>query len=300
MKLTNVLNNSLKEMGVSPEEISSINESTTSSDITSFASQVGILIKEKFKTSLPYELCDVQPLNTPTGNIFILTKENESGTKWKFVVKKATVTSESKSASTGFTQETWQDLQAMFGEDANDVCANLLSKVSGSVETSDFLTFIGTNAKSLPALVASSYEHIFTEIGKAISKINQKTFRTMEAWAIVPSAVSGNYLADPNYFLSDALDTTSQYLMYKFGKTKIYINPDATDTNVYVGVNGKEPGTSSVVFSPYQYTVSPAIDPDSGQNNLFVFNRFAITMNPLHVTDNEMLYKFAVTMPFEG
>jgi hypothetical protein len=294
MKLSNVLKSSELAMGF---DATNITEST-SADIATFAAQVGILIKEKFKTSLAYELSDVQPLATPVGNVFSLSKVNTSGTSWKFAVINTAVTAVTKNADTGFTNEAWQDFQAMFGEDANDICANVLSKVSADVETDDFIEFVKNNSKTQPPLVAQTYEHVFTEIGKAIATMNQKTFRTMDAWAIVPAALAGNFLIDPNYFLSDALDTKSQFLIYKFGKTKIYTNPDSTDTNVYVGLNGQEPGTSSVIFSPYQYTISPTEDYDTGAHNLFVFNRYGITLNPLSVTGNEMLHKFALTMPF--
>jgi hypothetical protein len=295
LKLSNVLKNSQSAMGF---DASKINESTGTSDIATFAAQVDILIKEKFKTSLAYELADVQPLATPVGNVFSLTKVNTSGNSWKFKVINTPVTAVTKYADTGFTNEAWQDLQAQFGEDANDICANVLSKVSADVETHDFLTFVKNNSKVMPALVAQSYEHVFTTIGNAIVSMNQITFRTMKAWVILPSAIAGNFIADPNYFISDALDTKSQYLIYKFGNTKFYINHDNTDQNVYVGLNGDEPGTSSIIFSPYQYTISPATNPDSGQNTLFVFNRYAITLNPLSVPGNEMLYSFALTMPF--
>ena len=300
MKLTTVLENSLKGMGIESGTLDNINESTTSSDIATFASQVGEMISQKFKTSLAYEVCEVQPLKTPVGSIFILTKENQTGNKWKFVVEKTPVEAVSRTANTGFTNETWQDINAMFGADANDACANILAKVSASVETSDLMDLISDNAVDMGALTAESYEHVFTKIGEAISKINQKTFRTMEAFAIVPTKLAGNLIIDPNYFVSDSLNTSSMFLQYKFGKTKVYINPDTTDTNIYVGVNGVEPGTSSIVFSPYQYTVSPAVDPDTGVNNIFSFNRYALTVNPLHKSGDEMLYKFAVTMPFES
>ena len=302
MKLSTVLENSIKGMGIESGSLENINESTTSADIATFASQIGALIKKKYKTSLAYELCDVQPLNTPVGKVFILDKElqDEVTNKWKFTVKQTTVEAATKTANTGFTNEAWQDLNAMFGEDANDTCANVLAKVSASSETTDLLALLNDNAVSLGNIAASSYEDIHTYVGTAISKINQKTFRTMEAFALVPAKMAGQYIIDPNYFVTDSLETTSQYLQYKFAKTKIYVNPDTEDMNIYVGVNGREPGTSSVIFSPYQYTVSPAIDPDTGINYLYVFNRYGITMNPLHTEDDPMLYKFTFTLPFES
>lgn len=298
MKLSTVLSNSLKSMGVESGKIEDINESTTSADISTFASQVGALIKKKYKTSLAYEIAEVQPLNTSIGKIFALTKTNTSGNTWKFVIADTPVTAVTKKADTGFTNEAWQDINAIYGEDATDVCSNILAKVSGAIETSDVIEMCKNNSTDIGAIVAQSYEHVFTQIGNAISKMNQVSFRTMEAFAIVPSSLAGNFIVDPNYFVSDSLNTSSMYLQYKFGKTRIYVNPDTTDNNVYVGLNGTEPGTSSIIFSPYQYTISPATDPDTGITNLFVFNRYGITMNPLHTVAEPMLYKFAVTMPF--
>ncbi len=118
----------------------------------------------------------------------------------------------------------------------------------------------------------------------------------MNAWVVVPAKAAGYAFVNPNHFLSDSLDTKSQNLVYKFGRTKFYTNPDPLDTNVYIGVNSEVPGHSSLIFSPYQYTASTAVDADTGATNVFLFNRYAVTLNPLHVLNNEMIYKFALTI----
>ena len=297
MTLDTVLKNSLTEMGVPLEQQIMITESdpsVTSADISTFASQVGGLIKTKYKTSLVYDICEIQPLTTPVGSIFTLAKTNVSGTNWKFYVKRTAVETVSKPISSGFTNEVWQDFQAQFGKDANDMCASILGSVSASVETTDLMNLIKANALAYGSVLADKLEVGYGLVGECIAKMNQNTFRTMSAWVIMPASIIGNIITNPNYFLSDSLDTKSNFLMYKFGLTRYYVNPDPLDLTIYVGLNGKEPGTSSVIFSPYQYTTSIAVNQDTGNSNIFVFNRYAITVNPLHVLGDEMIYSINV------
>jgi len=295
-KLSKVLENSLAEMGTSLQDYTAITESKdgASNSIDSFASMIGKMIEEKYKTSLAYEICDVQPLTTSTGSIFTFKKVLVSGTKYKFTVTKTPVETVSKPVNTGFTTEAWEDMKAQYGKDANDVCASIFGSISGSNETTDLMTLVKANALALPSGASTDNDEVFERIGEAIVKINQKTFHSMDAWVIAPASIAGYMLLNPNHFLSDSLDTISTHLVYKFGRTKIFINPDSTDLNCYVGVNAKDPGHSSVIFSPYQYISSTAVDVDTGNTNVFLFNRYALTVNPLHVAGNEMLYKFAV------
>lgn len=66
-------------------------------------------------------------------------------------------------------------------------------------------------------------------------------------------------------------------------------------TMAYVGIKDTEnPSKSSAVFSPYETQISPVTDPQSGNVNFHIFNRYAITPSPLSVLNNEMLYKFNI------
>lgn len=285
--------NSLKAMGVSEEKLNTILESTDSGDIEGFAAQIGEMINELYKTSLAYEICDVQPLSTPTGSIFTMKKTQVSGNSYKAVVTKTPVETTNHPVDTGFTKEAWDDLASQFGKDANKVAASIFGAMSGGIESSSVIDVIKANAAALSN--AANPDEMFQRVGEAIVKINQKTFHTLNAFVICPPKVAGYILVNPNHFLSDSLDTKSQNLMYKFGRTKFYVNPDATDNNVYIGVNSEEPGHSSLVFTPYQYTSSTTTNPDTGSTNVFLFNRYAVTLNPLHTTGYEMLYKFGLT-----
>lgn len=84
-------------------------------------------------------------------------------------------------------------------------------------------------------------------------------------------------------------------MVAKVGRTKFFLNPDPTSSVCYVGLcDQRDPSKSSAVFSPYVSEVVQTTDYDTGEDSYHIFNRFAITASPLHVTDNEMLYKFTV------
>jgi hypothetical protein len=70
---------------------------------------------------------------------------------------------------------------------------------------------------------------------------------------------------------------------------------NTADTNVYVGLKDtSNPSKSSAVFSPYVSSIVDVQSPDSGASAYHIFNRYAITASPLHVVDNEMLFKFTI------
>ncbi len=167
-----ILKNSLTAMGSSLEEFEAFNESTGESDIASFASQIGAMIEEQYKTSMAYEICDIQPLTTPTGSIFSFTKNLVSGHKYKFTVSKTTVEVENYPIDTGFTKEAWDDLDAQFGKDANKVASSIFGAMSGSNETNSVMTVIKANAVSTGT--AASTDEMWVKTGEAIAKINQK------------------------------------------------------------------------------------------------------------------------------
>jgi hypothetical protein len=53
-------------------------------------------------------------------------------------------------------------------------------------------------------------------------------------------------------------------------------------------------GRGCAVFSPYQNEITDAIDWKTGQSVYFIWNRYAITISPLHSPENPMLMSFEV------
>ena len=100
----------------------------------------------------------------------------------------------------------------------------------------------------------------------------------------------------------------------RIGRTDFYINPfpntssqfttdfdyayeseSSAEVNYcYVGLKSKTAGNSSIVFAPYTYESQYISDPDTGNMNLIVRNRYDIQTSPLHepLTNNSMIHKF--------
>lgn len=276
----------------------SINEGTSESDIASYEDIIGRLIQEKSVSSLAYQICEVQPINSAAAAIFV-AKESETKTGNIEIVKQATSMIK-EYINTGFTKETYDDINYMFpGQRSDDIISGLLKSLSDEKENAKLLTKLGSIAgvySSLTLSAINNSETVVFEVSKRVAevvlKINQKRFRTLQGYAILPRNLASAFLA-----MGFFNESNSGLLVAQHGKIKYFVNPDETVTDVYVGVVDKSKiGNSSLVFSPYQYILVKSTNSDSGDMKMHLIDRFAITKNPLGTTANPMIYKFAVSI----
>ena len=95
--------------------------------------------------------------------------------------------------------------------------------------------------------------------------------------------------------LSDTSSTES-LLVADFGLMKYYLNPDYNSDTVYVGLRSAEdPFCSSGFFGDYGSQLQTIKDPDTANDVIVVYNRFGLTMNPIHSENNPLLCKFKFT-----
>ena len=278
----------------SVEAYKMLNEATSETDLASYEQIIGRLTESKYKTSLSYLVCEVQPLQQNSGAIFVA--KNNSG---DIEIIKKTIELVKKTASTGMSQETYQDIKSMFpGNYGDTLIANMLLGVSDKEENTVLISKLASVATASTALTLSSpnnSEVVLFEVGKKVAElilqINALDYKTLEGYAILPRSIAAAYLS-MGYFNVKELDAQDLYVG-KHGKISYFINPDPSVTKVYVGVKTAELGKSSLIFTPYQYILQKATDADSGNDKMFMINRFAITENPLSVTD-KMIYSFDV------
>ncbi len=275
-------------------ENSTIHESIDMAQTDEIVSAVAV---QKYKDSLAYQICDVQPIHGPTGAVFAL--------KWdgtKTFLKRNNVTVEDDAVyNTGFTLEAIQDIQAQFGKNAVDFVSRVFAGISNTNENTKLLQKMDAIAKNTGVLTltdAGNAETTFFEVAKRVSEsilgINTTaTYRSMDAFVVLPISVASALLGLGVYFNADE-DKEAGLFLGRVRRTKYYVNPDVNSTTCYVGVNPQTPGGSSLVFSPYQHTIMSAVDPDTAQVNLFVVNRYAITQNANDTVGNEMLHKFDI------
>lgn len=280
-------------------------EDTTGAEAPNIASTDSILsVREMFEQALLHslgrEIFPVIPTIGPTAGLFNIRK-NASSNKFELVRNDVEVYP-STSINTGLTREVVQDIQSQYGKEATKVIGTLLRGLANAQENTKTLEFLESKSKAYTDLTLSdslnaevNLFEITQRAHELILKMNNKNTRTYGAYVVVPAIPLGGLMGLPAY-VDNKEDIGHDLFITQIGKTRFYLNPDSTSTKAYVGlVDFTNPSKSAAIFSPYVSTIVEATDPDTGNDNYFIFNRFAITESPLHVTDDEMMYKFNVT-----
>ena len=271
------------------------NVASTDSNIT-----VGQMFQQTSLPSLGRSIFEVIPTQGPTSGFFNLRKK--AGTNNFELVRRNVEVFPSESIATGLTQEVVQDIRSQYGVNANAVIGKLLRGLANEQENARTLEFLEANAKSEAALTLTApknAETITFEIGQKVHelilKANTKNQRTYDSWAVIPYKQAASFAALNNYVGGMKKDEAGLFIS-QIGNTKFYMNPNAASTTAYVGLRDfGNPNVSSGIFSPYMEDVIEATNPDTGNPSYFIFNRFAIAASPLHVTDDEMLFKFNIS-----
>lgn len=252
--------------------------------------------------SLAKQIFSVIPIYGPTGGLFNIRKK-AAANEFELVRREVSVVSPSASIPTSITLEAIQDLRAQFGKEADNVIGQLLRGLANDQENTATLAFL--NAQSLDGIdlnlsnslnAETNLFEITQRVNELVLQINSNTLRTYEAYAVIPFKPIAGIMALHNYAGGKNLDETGLFVAH-FGQTKYYVNPDATSTKAYVGLKDtNNPSKSSGIFSPYQSQVMTGIDPATGNSTYNIYNRFAITASPLHVTGNEMFHMFDIIL----
>ena len=282
-------------MNIEQLKENSLNESVTSADIAQTDEIISSIIEQKQLDSLAYQICDVQTIHGPTGAQFSL-QYNDG----KVILLRNNVQVEDDAVqNTGFTLETIQDIQSQYGKNAIDFIGKTFSAISSTEENKKLISKIqalavgdDTITLSAPNNAETMVFEISQKVSEEVMAMNSKTYRTMDSFVILPIKGAASFLAVGSYF--NDTNNASGLFVGKKGRTQYYVNPILGDDNVYIGLNGKLPGNSSLIFSPYQHTLITAQDPDTGNTNVFNVNRYAITENSLSTAGNEMLRKFSL------
>lgn len=287
--------------------LKAMNEDTTGAahpDVATTDENLSIdgIFQQTDMPSLGRQIFSVLPMTGPTAAIFNIKTDKTDPQDIKAVLLRNEVeVYPSESLPTGITQEAIQDIRAQYGIEANNVIGTLLRGLANDQENERTLEFLDAQALADTALQLSdslnaevNLFEITQKVHETILKINNNHYRSYEAFAVIPATALGGVMALTGYVGGED-DSGNELLIAEIGRTKFYLNPDPTSTTAYVGLkDSRNPSRSSAVFSPYASQIVEAVDPDFGDVHYRIFNRFAITASPLHVTDDEMLYKFNV------
>ena len=248
--------------------------------------------------------------NGPLAGIFTLTDshfttDNYDRNKQKLILKRSNLTSfPSKPIMTELTVEAVHDLEAMYGENtARTYIAKMLRGLCNHYENEKTLEFLENNAVETPALSisdAANAETMMFEITLRVQqlalKMNSKRKRTFSAYAVIPYKYVASIMTTFAYNTAKNTSNTESLLVADFGLMKYYLNPDYESDTAYVGLRSAEdPFCSSGFFGDYGSQLQTIKDPDTANDVIVVYNRFGLTMNPIHSENNPLLCKFKFT-----
>jgi hypothetical protein len=310
--------------------INNLNESTDSGDILSYPQLLQKLIIEKYQTSLLYQICDVFPLKSTLGRLYVAKRKFDlNNTNSDFEIIKKDIQPELHKFNTSYTKEVLQDIKAMYGKNAKNLVSNNLRGISDFYENRNLMDFLEANATQKPDLILGEPQDdisfITKSVGRSVLEMNHYSYKTQKGWCILPfdyAPIFFEYWRD--LMMIEEKNKRENYLYIgTFSNIDYYLNPRgkeneinaaftddynddyqigdlSTDNIIYVGLKSpEEPGYGSLIFSPYQYDLKDIIDPDTGNIHLHLFSRYGLGLSPFHLPmeQKSMIHKFRVQRP---
>lgn len=305
----------LKEnSGVSSD---SLKENTAVTDVVGTEQIVGAIIDEKYKGSLAYQICSVQPMTSSFGRLYTSRKQTDSN---DLEVVTRDINVQAYTVSSGFTQEVFHDMTNMYNKTSDDSGLKILSGLSHQDENKKLMVLLNSESTIKPELTindSGNLESILFQLSRKVSEsvleINQEAYKGLDSFCIVSKHWAAAVLGSFDY-MKDGQER--DLFIGRIGRTDFYVNPfsdamseftDAFDyayeieeTSVpdycYVGIISEVSGNSSLTFAPYSYESNFVPDPDTGNLSLFLINRYGLVTSPLHkpLENKSMLHKFAL------
>ena len=243
-------------------------------------------------------LADAEALGSSGGSAF-----NEMG----FTIEKATVTAKSRALKAEYSLELAQDLKAIHGLDAETELANILSTEIMAEINREVIRTINSQAK-LGALTTNTavngifnvqtdadgrwsvekFKGLIMQIERESNVIAKETRRGKGNFIIcssdVASSLSAAGMLDYTPALSTNLnvdDTGNTFAGVLNGRTRVYIDPYATNDYVTVGYKGTNPYDAGVFYCPYvPLTMVRAVGEDTFQPKIGFKTRYGMVSNP--------------------
>lgn len=260
------------------------------------------LFQQSKLPSIGKEIFTLNVMHGPTAAVFSVVTENNKVKIKRNEVEVINQFSDGAPIKTSIKTEALYDIKAQYGEDGTELLANYLKGLANDYENEKTIDFLSDNAvqKDNLSLTDVSPEYVWQAISNHVTQLilemNSKNIRTYEAFVVLPyklgASIMSLYAGLDNAELADR----TRLFVGRSGYTEWYINPDSNDeTTIYVGLKDREgTGKNCAYFSMYTNDITTAVDSESGEPNYFIWDRFALTMNPSHTNDNPMLVKFSV------
>jgi len=224
-----------------------------------------------------------------------------------FSIEKATVTAKTRALKAEYTMELAQDLKAVHGLDAESELANILSAEILAEINREVIRTINVKAKlgaqqsnmarpgTFNLLTDSDgrwnverFKGMLIQIEREANVIAKETRRGKGNFILcssdVATALAAAGVLDYAPALSTNLevdDTGNTFAGVLNGRTKVYIDPYATDDYVTVGYRGTNPYDAGLFYAPYvPLTMVRAVNPGDFQPRIGFKTRYGMVANP--------------------
>ena len=241
---------------------------------------------------------DAEALGSTGGSSF-----NEMG----FTIEKATVTAKSRALKAEYSLELAQDLKAIHGLDAETELANILSTEILAEINREVIRTINSQAKT-GALQSNTaingifdlstdadgrwsvekFKGLIVQLEREANVIAKETRRGKGNFIIcssdVASILAASGMLDYTPALSTSLnvdDTGNTFAGVLNGRTRVYIDPYATQDYVTVGYKGTNPYDAGLFYCPYvPLTMVRAVGEETFQPKIGFKTRYGMASNP--------------------
>jgi hypothetical protein len=224
-----------------------------------------------------------------------------------FSIDKTSVTAKSRALKAEYTMELAQDLKAIHGLDAESELANILSAEILAEINREVIRTINSKAKLGAATSNTAVNGVFDvngdsdgrwsvekfkglimQIEREANTIARETRRGKGNFIIVSSDVASALAAAGMMDYTPALsanlnvdDTGNTFAGVLNGRTKVYIDPYATQDYVTVGYRGTNPYDAGLFYAPYvPLTMVRAVGEDDFQPRIGFKTRYGMVANP--------------------
>ena len=254
-------------------------------------------IEDSFATGTGMATSTVEALGNTGGNFGEMA----------FSIEKTSVTAKSRALKAEYTMELAQDLKAIHGLDAESELANILSAEILAEINREVIRTINVKAK-LGAQTSNTavngvfdvdgdsdgrwsvekFKGLIMQIEREANTIARETRRGKGNFIICSSDVASALAAAGMLDYTPALaanlnvdDTGNTFAGVLNGRTKVYIDPYATQDYVNVGYRGTNPYDAGLFYAPYvPLTMVRAVGEEDFQPRIGFKTRYGMVANP--------------------
>jgi hypothetical protein len=277
-------------------EKNTLNESISIENVEGF---VGDLINDGLVRTVTKKICYTAPLTQPSGFVFSAHRDSDSDT---LDINKNFVEAVDHPVVTKISKEIIEDVTNQFGKSGSTLISNLIKRDLFIEQDKDLFTFINDMATEAPQFDITS-DNLEADLVRLTGYIDELGLLIREK---VGAPISTCIIGSPPVIgllkrmedeESDDMDDTKLYSFAgKKGYRDLYVDLDATDDYVTVGING-DSTLRGVVYSPYSIATNFVTSATTGGQVIRVNNRYAFTRNPLDNDTGDS--KFFIKTPID-